>query len=118
MALAVTAIVAIIAGFFGRRVDPSSSGATTVESVLGESNNSKQQIRVIGVLLALSTVCGLFAQQLESESTQRNTAAKALNQAIIEATQILYSDASNKVQARYILQKLQGQIAELKIVEP
>ena len=112
VALGISSVVVVIAGFFGRRIDVAGEGVAA-KDVLGIAARSSQLYRLVGILLALSTVAGFLSQQLEGEAKRDSADAKTLNQAIIEATQVLYSSSSTEVQARLALQKLKGEMSAL-----
>jgi hypothetical protein len=110
-ALALSGILTLIAGFLGRPLSSTNSTPLTMADILGEQQRSRNTVRVIGVMIALITVLGLFTQQLDSEADRTVSSAKELNQTIIETTNILYDSESRPNKARVALAELEESIA-------
>ncbi len=105
IALLVSATVTLIAGFYGKKVEPGSQPSQ--EDIIENQNTSARLARVIGLLIAGSTVLAVFSQQLDSESMQAAAAADKLNEEIISATETLYNPATTTPLAQVVLIRLE-----------
>ncbi|NEP24885.1 hypothetical protein [Moorena sp. SIO3I6] len=82
ISLFISSINLILAGYHGRDIKQENIELLTIEDVLGREKSSKKNIRIVGVLLALVVVSGLFSQQSESQGSQLLLSANELQKKI------------------------------------
>jgi hypothetical protein len=102
-----TALMTVVAGFYGTRSSAGQSPADAVQAVLQEQEKSRGLIRIVGALVAISTLPGLLAQRLDSEGGQYLTSARELNKVISNAVEKLYDPATSLSAAHKTLLELE-----------
>lgn len=104
--LLLTSAMTILAGFYGGRPAADGNAAATLEQLLKEQQRSKGLMRVVGVLVATSTLPALFAQKLESDAAGFATSGRELNKVLLTATDKLYDTKTKPPEARRALNEL------------
>jgi hypothetical protein len=112
VAIVCSALITLIAGFFGRPIKPDSQTPPTLDDVLGQQQQSALLVRAIGVVIALSTVCGLVSSRFEADAKTYAASAVELNKVVIKTTEILYDAQTTVSKARIALAELQGAMVQ------
>jgi hypothetical protein len=90
-----TCVMTVLVGAFGGQIK-AAGPASTLQDVLNEQQRSKGIMRAVGILVAVSTLPGLFAQRLESDASHYAASARELNKVLIKTTETLYETTKLK----------------------
>jgi hypothetical protein len=100
LGLSLTALVSLVAAFYGRRLDS-----------LGDKAPERSRLfRLLTILVALSATLIQVNQQLTSRATKVTASAAQLNALLVEATSTLYDVGAPLPKAKISLQRLQDSI--------
>jgi hypothetical protein len=106
-----TSLLTVVAGLYGGSgrggESLSEDDREALKQVLNEQKLSKGLVRVIGVLIAVSTLPALFSQRLQTEAAQYANSARDLNKVVLTAYDKLYDSSTTLGQAHRILNELE-----------
>jgi hypothetical protein len=110
--LGVTCLLTLVGGVLGQKVSKIRDSEVSIEGVYGAQIRSAATIRLISLLLALVTIAGLIAQQLESEQAEASRIARELNEKLRTTVRELYDPRTSLPEAQLRLAELQESVAK------
>lgn len=113
VALVGSAALAFVAGFYGHTAATDANGGAELKSISGARISSARTIRLIGILVAITTTINLTKQYIGSERTEALRRADKLHATIMESSDLLFDSDSTERVARSALIRL-----ELAVNEP
>jgi hypothetical protein len=106
-----TSLMTVLAGLYGgsgRGGEALSDDHTkALKQVLEEQRLSQGLVRVIGVLIAVSTLPASFSQRLQTEAAQYASSARDLNKIVLNAYDKLYDSSTKLGEAHRVLNELE-----------
>ena len=106
-----TSLMTVLAGLYGGSGGGgkalSEDHTKALKQVLEEQRLSKGLVRVIGVLIAVSTLPASFSQRLQTEAAQYANSARDLNKIVLNAYDKLYDSSTRLGEAHRVLNELE-----------
>jgi hypothetical protein len=106
-AFLLASVLTVIAGSYGTSVKQGEEAAATLAAVMKEQQTSKSLTRLLGAMIALTTLPGMLSQRLEAEAASYTSSGRELYRVYAESRSKLYDPNTSKKDADEALQRLE-----------